>query len=167
MLGAHRGRYRRKTNRRETMVNTFLPYPDFVEVAQSLDDRRLGKQRVEALQILRANLGLTVGWRNHPAAVMWRGHEAMLATYAITMCNEWEKRGYIDNTKGQVIELMKQFKLVPVKKPWWLGADKFHESHQSNLKRKLPEHYAFDVSDDLPYQWPMPDGSFRTTNKEK
>ena len=149
------------------MVNTFLPYADFVQVAQSLDDRRLGKQRVEALQILKANLGLTVGWRNHPAAVMWRGHEGMLAKYAITMCNEWEKRGYVDNTKGQVIELMKLYKLIPIKKPWWLGAEKFHESHQSNLKRKLPEYYDFDVDDDIPYKWPMPDGTFRIVKKKE
>jgi hypothetical protein len=149
------------------MVNTFLPYADFVQVAQSLDDRRLGKQRVEALQILKANLGLTVGWRNHPAAVMWRGHEGMLAKYAITMCNEWEKRGYVDNTKGQVIELMKQYKLVPIKKPWWLGAEKFHESHQSNLKRKLPEYYDFDVDNDISYKWPMPDGTFRIVKKKE
>ena len=148
------------------MVNTFLPYADFKQVAQSLDDRRLGKQRVEALQILRANLGLTVGWRNHPAAVMWRGHEGLLAKYTITICDEWVKRGYVDNTKQQVIELMKQYKLKPVKKPWWLGADKFHESHQSNLKRKLPEHYDFDVADDMPYQWPTPEGTFRTTEKK-
>jgi hypothetical protein len=149
------------------MVNTFLPYADFVQVAQSLDDRRLGKQRVEALQILKANLGLTVGWRNHPASVMWRGNEGMLAAYAITMCNEWVKRGYADNTKGQVIELMKKYKLKAIKKPWWLGTEEFHKSHQSNLKRKLPEHYQFDVPDDLPYQWPTPDGSFRTTKKEE
>jgi hypothetical protein len=149
------------------MVNTFLPYADFQQVAESLDDRRLGKQRVEALQILRANLGLTVGWRNHPAAVMWRGNEGMLAAYAITMCNEWVKRGYIDSTKQQVIELMKQYKLVAIKKPWWLGADKFHESHQSNLKRKLPEHYPFEVDDGLPYQWPTPEGTFRTTEKKE
>lgn len=148
------------------MVNTFLPYADFVEVAQSLDDRRLGKQRVEALQILKANLGLTVGWRNHPAAVMWRGHEGMLAAYALAICAEWTKRGYADNTKGQIIELMKQYKLKPIKKPWWLGAQEFHESHQSNLKRKLPEHYDFDVADDIPYKWPMPDKSFRIVNKE-
>jgi hypothetical protein len=137
-----------------------------VEVAQSLDDRRLGKQRVEALQILKANLGLTVGWRNHPAAVMWRGHEGMLAAYALAICTEWTKRGYADNTKGQIIELMKQYKLKPIKKPWWLGAQEFHESHQSNLKRKLPEHYDFDVADDIPYKWPMPDKSFRIVNKE-
>jgi len=150
------------------MVNTFLPYADFKQVAQSLDDRRLGKQRVEALQILRANLGLTVGWRNHPAAVMWRGHESHLAKYALTICDEWVKRGYVDNTKQQVIELVKRFNLNPYtrRKPWWLGAEKFHKSHQSNLKRKLPEHYPFEVDDNLPYQWPTPEGTFRTTKKE-
>jgi len=147
------------------MVNTFLPYANFVQVAESLDDRRLGKQRVEAFQILKANLGLTEGWRNHPAAVMWRGNEGMLAAYAITMCNEWSKRGFVDNMRGQIIELMKQHKLVAIKKPWWLGAEEFHKSHQSNLKRKLPEHYDFEVEDDLPYKWPMPDGSFRVTTK--
>lgn len=35
------------------MVNTFLPYPSFEESARVLDWRRLGKQRVEAQQILR------------------------------------------------------------------------------------------------------------------
>jgi Pyrimidine dimer DNA glycosylase len=37
-------------------MQTFLPYPDFVACARVLDSRRLGKQRVEALQILRALL---------------------------------------------------------------------------------------------------------------
>jgi len=148
------------------MVNTFLPYADFVEVAQSLDDRRLGKQRVEAFQILKANLGLTKGWRNHPAAVMWRGHEGLLCKYAITICDEWVKRGYTDNTKQQIVDIMKQFKLRPTKKPWWLGSEEFHASHQSNLKRKLPEHYDFDVADDIPYKWPMPDKSFRIVEKK-
>ena len=35
-------------------VQTFLPYPDFERTAEVLDDRRLGKQRVEVLQILNA-----------------------------------------------------------------------------------------------------------------
>lgn len=34
------------------MVNTFLVYPDFRRSARALDYRRLGKQRVEAYQIL-------------------------------------------------------------------------------------------------------------------
>ena len=148
------------------MVNTFLPFADYKQVAQSLDDRRLGKQRVEALQILKANLGLTKGWVNHPAAVMWRGYEGHLAVYALTMCSEWKKRGYADSTAQQVIELMKQYNLKPISKPWWLGVDEFHKSHQSNLKRKLPEHYDFDVDDDLPYQWPTQTKTLQTTEEK-
>jgi len=34
-------------------MQTFLPYPDFAASSAVLDDRRLGKQRVEALQIVR------------------------------------------------------------------------------------------------------------------
>jgi len=38
-------------------VQTFLPYPDFKQSAACLDYRRLGKQRVEGVQILKAILG--------------------------------------------------------------------------------------------------------------
>lgn len=34
-------------------MQTFLPYPDFCGTALVLDRKRLGKQRVEALQVLR------------------------------------------------------------------------------------------------------------------
>ena len=87
------------------MVNTFLPWPDYQKTATSLDYRRLGKQRVEGLQILRANLGLTKGWTNHPAAVMWRGHEGSLMEYICAICDEWETRGYEDNVRGQVLQI--------------------------------------------------------------
>ncbi len=36
----------------KVMVNTFVPYSDFESIARCLDNRRLGKQRVEAYQIL-------------------------------------------------------------------------------------------------------------------
>ena len=35
-------------------MQTFLPFADFAASAAVLDDRRLGKQRVETLQVLRA-----------------------------------------------------------------------------------------------------------------
>ena len=38
----------------ELFMQTFLPYPDFARSARCLDNRRLGKQRVESYQILRA-----------------------------------------------------------------------------------------------------------------
>lgn len=144
------------------MVNTFLPYPDYAKTAASLDNKRLGKQRVEALQILRVNLGYTKGWRNHPAAVMWRGHEGSLCVYTLAMCIEWVNRGYKDSVANQVAELMKE---IPpdISRPWWMGNQEFHESHQSNLKRKNPLHYTFAVPDDLPYKWPKEDGTLRVT----
>ena len=44
--------------------------------------------------------------------------------------------------------------------PRWLGRHELHESHQSNLIRKFPEHYGplFNgVPNDLPYIWPLTD----------
>ncbi len=38
-------------------MQTFLPYPDFKESFRALDSKRLGKQRVEAFQILNAIMG--------------------------------------------------------------------------------------------------------------
>ena len=35
------------------MVNTFLPFSDFKKCAQVLDKKRLGKQRVEAMQLIK------------------------------------------------------------------------------------------------------------------
>ncbi len=62
-------------------MQTFLPYPDFEASARVLDDRRLGKQRVEALQVLRALTRAQYGWKHHPAVRMWAGHEEALAAY--------------------------------------------------------------------------------------
>lgn len=148
------------------MVNTFLPWPDMKRTAQLLDNKRLGKQRVEALQILRANLGLTKGWVNHPAAVMWRGHEGYLYMYTQAMCMEWVERGYEDNVQAQLQELSKSHTIEGWNPPWWWGKDKIHKSHRSNLKRKDPVWYRFRVRNDLPYQWPTPTGTFRTTEKK-
>lgn len=47
-------------------MQTFLPYVNFAESAKCLDYRRLGKQRVEAKQILDVLNGKTTAWQNHP-----------------------------------------------------------------------------------------------------
>ena len=44
-------------------MQTFLPYPDFIASARVLDSKRLGKQRVEALQVLRGLIRPGYGWR--------------------------------------------------------------------------------------------------------
>jgi hypothetical protein len=143
-------------------MQTFLPYADFAKSAQCLDYRRLGKQRVECKQILRA-LGVQVGeqiikpsgWSNHPAVRMWRGHESCLMYYAQQICLEWIKRGYNDT-------LLDQFTALRDPDVWsvpsWLGDSEFHDSHKSNLKRKDIVHYGAQwptVPANLPYIWPV------------
>ena len=62
-------------------MQTFLPYSDFERSAKTLDYKRLGKQRVEAYQILQALSDPNYGWQNHPAVKMWRGYEEALVAY--------------------------------------------------------------------------------------
>jgi len=136
-------------------MQTFLPYSDYVKSAQVLDMRRLGKQRVETLQILGALLDPDKGWKNHPATKMWAGHEAGLAAYGVDICQEWLNRGYKDTCLGKISALITpDYSDIPD----WIGDDDFHLSHQSNLLRKDAEHYGKyfpTVPDDLEYIWPI------------
>lgn len=130
-------------------MQTFLPFRSFKDSAISLDYKRLGKQRVEAYQITRVLAGLTKGWRNHPAVLMWAGYEPALYEYGRAICLEWRERGFIDN-------MLERFPIEPITLPSWLGDSRLHLSHQSNLIRKYPEHYRQHfpkVEDNLPYFW--------------
>lgn len=130
-------------------MQTFLPYESFSESAKCLDWRRLGKQRVEAMQILNTISGVSRGWVNHPAVKMWRGYEEALQMYFNAISMEWVKRGYQHN--------MGFYSNIYCVKPHWLGNTEFHLSHQSNLLRKMPQHYGPlfpDVPDNLEYVWP-------------
>ena len=52
-------------------MQTFLPYESFRESAKVLDWRRLGKQRVEGMQIINAIENPNKqGWQNHPAITL-------------------------------------------------------------------------------------------------
>ena len=142
-------------------MQTFLPYPNFLDSAYALDSKRLGKQRVETKQILNALLGLSKGWVHHPATKMWRGHEAALCEYGLTMTRHWIERGYNDSMLPWFLDLSEA--LLPENgydpsEPEWLGDRAFHRSHQSNLVRKDPVFYGdqfLHVPDNLPYVWPV------------
>ena len=135
-------------------MQTFLPYRSFEKSARCLDTKRLGKQRVETLQILNSLAGKSKGWQNHPALAMWRGHESVLIDYGVAVCLEWLRRGYKDTCLAKIEAFRDIFPHAP--NPKWLGRRDFHRSHQSNLLRKSPEHYSkyFNVPSDLEYRWP-------------
>jgi hypothetical protein len=148
-------------------MQTFLPYADFERTARVLDLRRLGKQRVECIQVLRGLTRSDYGWRHHPAVKMWKGYEEALGRYSFTCCEVWVERGFADTCAATIGVDLRDAGVTAVRTqaelweadalPPWLGDPAFHRSHQSALVRKDPEFYGpvfADVPDDLEYVWP-------------
>jgi hypothetical protein len=148
-------------------VQTFLPYADFEQSARALDRKRLGKQRVECIQVVRGLTRPDYGWRHHPAVKMWKGFEEALARYAFTCCDVWTELGFGDTCATTITADLRPHGVRAVRSqaelaeagalPPWLGDEAFHRSHRSSLVRKDPDHYRPlfpDVPDDLEYVWP-------------
>jgi Pyrimidine dimer DNA glycosylase len=149
-------------------VQTFLPYADFEASARVLDAKRLGKQRVETIQVVRALTTPGYGWASHPAVLMWKGFEEALGRYGFTCCEVWTELGFGDTCAATigvdlraygVLEVRTQAELAEAGAlPPWLGDEEVHRSHRSALVRKDPALYRPlfpDVPDDLPYVWPV------------
>lgn len=135
-------------------MQTFLPYSDFKQSVECLDTARLGKQRLECLQLLEAiQPNSRSSWRNHPCAAIWRGYEEALGWYMDCAIREWIARGY-KNTMSTYHDKVPSI----VSYPPIIGDRKFHDSHKSNLLRKDPVFYGvynWDVPNNLEYVWSL------------
>jgi hypothetical protein len=147
-------------------MQTFLPYSSFARSAATLDLKRLGKQRVENLQIMTTLVTGRDAWKNHPAVKMWRGYEAALLEYQGAMCERWvqnrtqKDKPYSDSCLVKTTEVWMALAndLRHYATPPWLGDERVHISHQSRLIQKDPEHYRPQFPDaptDLEYFWPV------------
>ena len=150
-------------------MQTFLPYADFARSARALDSKRLGKQRVEAIQIVRALTVPGYAWTSHPAVLMWQGYEEALGRYGRAMCEAWVERGFGDTCAGTIAEDLATFGITTIRSeaelreagevpPWDVDGDPVLESHRSALVRKDPELYGPmfpDTDPAVPYVWPV------------
>jgi hypothetical protein len=140
-----------------------MPWDDFTWSARVLDDKRLGKQRVETLQIMQALAYGGSGWDNHPAVLMWEGYERALLAYQQAVCHEWSSvRGFQDTcwekTRLIFLDVIVEPMATPLIPPPWMGNIELHISHQSNLLRKNEEYYRRHfpgITTDVPYVWPV------------
>ena len=133
-------------------MQTFLPLPEFEWSAHVLDRQRLGKQRVETLQILRAIFD-GGAWANHPATLMWHGYENALVHYGLCICDEWIRRRYVDNCRDQIKSYWGRVESLLY--PDWLSV--ICSSHRAALLAKLPEHYnqfGWIEQPVIEYYWP-------------
>lgn len=125
-------------------MQTFLPYPSFEDTARCLDNRRLGKQIVEAYQVLKAITDPTYGWQNHPAVNQWRGYSHYLINYLTELNFEyWHRHRKEHKAYAHAIAYYRLFYLdkdgYPIDNtflPPWLGYAPYHDSHKSALLAK-------------------------------
>jgi len=149
-------------------MQTFVPYADFEASARALDPKRLGKQRVEVIQIVRALTVPGYAWSQHPAVLMWKGYEEALGRYGLTMCAVWLELGFGDTCAATIAADLETFGIPEIRTeaelaaagalPPWLFDAHVQESHQSSLVRKDPDFYRRlfpDVRPDLDYVWPV------------
>ncbi len=145
-------------------MQTFLPYKSFAKCAAALDNPRLGKQRMECVQIVEGLLGLREGYKNHPASYMWKGYEYALCIYGMMICLEWgNNRRFKDKQLFRLHELSVLAARRPGHEagyvsPPWFGDVNLMRSHRSNLIRKDAETYGDrwpGTPENMPYLWPI------------
>ena len=150
-------------------MQTFTPYADFEQSLRTLDLKRLGKQRVEVIQIVRALTVPGYAWSSHPAVLMWKGYEEALGRYGLTSCEVWTERGFGDSCAATIIADLRAYGVADIRSyaelraadalPPWLFDEALQRSHRSSLLRKDPEHYGPlfppDTPRDLDYVWPV------------
>ena len=131
-------------------MQTFLPYSDFADSVACLDYKRLGKQRVEAMQTYNQITKGKGGYPHHPVNKMWQDYPNALAEYHNLCIEEWVSRGYKNTMKSYNLAYSK------IKYPHWLGNEQLHASHRSNLLRKdydFYKKYGWQEPTNLPYIW--------------
>jgi hypothetical protein len=130
-------------------MQTFLPYKDYDQCAEILDNKRLNKQILEAYQILKVLSGKSPSgaWRNHPAVLMWKNAEHSLRTYAKAMIKEAKARGIRTDKNEANIEALEAVcgQIWGTGKPVWnkpSHINRVNITHRANLYRKDPIYYA-------------------------
>jgi hypothetical protein len=120
-------------------VNTFICERSFSLSASRLDWRRLGKQRLEVAQMMRALTGGMRGWASHPAVLAWTGHERAMAEFGLACHWEWISRGYQDTTMGRLADCTAT--LPDTGRPWWIGDPTYLAHVRAVLVAKDPGWY--------------------------
>lgn len=150
------------------MVNTFVLCQKKEQLFWDLDSKRLGKQRVEAMQIINILENGEKGYSNHPAVKMWEGYVDALKVYHNLCIKEWIKRGFVNNMKlydidedkynivecdfdGESSEFLGKFDEFSF--PPWFSFIPLILSHRASLLRKDPIHYEMYNCPEIEYYY--------------
>lgn len=108
-----------------TKISPYRLQKYFRRCARILDNKRLGKQRVEAYQILKT-INNGGKWSNHPAVKQWKGFEKCLMLYINAHIDVWISRGYKNTMDTYKVK-------ADVQVPPFLTNKHFVDMHKSRL----------------------------------
>jgi hypothetical protein len=140
--------------KKESVIQTFVPFTNNAQSAAALDNKRLNKQLLEGRQIYKilASGQSSGAWVNHPAVKMWRGYENALFKYLNAIKDECVRRGISTEKNWNALTEMHEWNWNRgnnvVMPPWW-GDKRVHQSHKNNLYRKDSNHYAEFSNDEF------------------
>lgn len=139
-------------------MQTFLPYPDFLKSAESLDKKRCWKQVVEARQIIDCLEGKKVGWKNHPAVKMWEGYTDFLKEYYNVFLKVCITKHKINTSMEPMV--IPYYNEKVLQKPFWWEQRLFHRSMRARLIEKDEVFYLPKFPNDKGYNggkywWPV------------
>jgi hypothetical protein len=154
-------------------MQTYVTDLNMRKNADNLDFRRLGQNRVEALDVLCLNLELSQYYRpayweflvqrysNHPVVHMWKGHGAYLHFYTYYLLKKWRKLGYSNAKcwpKWKEISILFPHNIAYYGgPPPWLTPE-FVDMHRAYLIRKDPGYYRKiwpNVDESIPFVYPV------------
>lgn len=124
------------------MVNTFILTNSPKKCVVLLDYRRLGKQRIEAKQIIDVIEKGNGGWSNHPVTKMWKDNIIGLKYYFNCCVDEWISRGYKNTMEKYEIEFTEESDILP----WFYYNKQTQESFKASLLRKDTKYYTDKIS---------------------
>jgi hypothetical protein len=136
-------------------MQTFMPYKSYTMSVQCLDNRRLSKQAIEAMQIIAI---LTAGktksgkdypksMKNHPIVKLWGGYVDSLKTYCNACLKEIDKRGYKKPCREYEINCCE------IDCPKWTFDKVVNDEFKSHLLNKDPVHYGFFTVNPKKFDW--------------
>lgn len=103
------------------------------ETAMFLDKKRLNKQIVECIQMLKALEGLSKGWRNHPCTIQYDKHRYWLWVYMLCLAAYREEQYFNSILFSEVCERYKPE----------FHTDEYFEQMKRRLYTKDKEHYSY------------------------
>ena len=144
------------------MAVVWLPYANVTNSVQALSDDDLIEQ-IRQCELLVQMLAEEATDSRLLVVQMWRGYETCVVTYLLQACQEFDRRA--PRWKHLTLALVRRVWLRaegvgwPRGKPMprWFGSRLVHMSHQSQLMRRRPTHYARQwptVPLDMPLLWP-------------